>query len=272
LRFAQDAALVAYGPVELAGTESSPILLVADGASWPGMVVLNAQGQSTLSHVTVAQTHSVSMPGWALTGGVNFYASDVRIRNSRFLDSRGEDALNIIHSNFEIRDTLFEGTASDAFDADFSRGIIATSRFRKIGGAGGGDAIDVSGSTLEIESVEFMAVSDKSLSVGERSEVTATNVDISGTGTGVASKDGSLLTIRDSRIASASFAAMTAYIKKPEYGPARLIAENVSITATDTPVIVQTGNQIVIDTIEAETQDVDVDALYETLMRPGLRN
>jgi hypothetical protein len=272
LRFAQDAALISYGPVEMAGTESSPILLVADGTSWPGMVVLNAQGQSSLRHVTVAHTRSVSMPGWTLTGGANFYASDVRINNSQFLDSAGEDALNIIHSSFEIRDTLFEGTASDAFDADFSHGIVATSRFQNIGVAGGGDAIDVSGSILELESVEFVTISDKSLSVGERSEVTATHLDIAGTGTGVASKDGSLLTIRDSRIAAAGFAAMTAYIKKPEYGPARLVAENVSITGTDTPVVVQTGNQMTIDTIEVETQDVDVDALYETVMHPGLRN
>ncbi len=272
LRFATDAAIVSFGRVEMTGTDTAPVsLLPANAESWPGLVVMNAAGVSTLSHVIVSRTRSVSMPGWSLTGGANFYYSDVRIENSRFLNSRGEDALNIIHSGFEIHETLFKGSSSDALDADFSRGSVTASHFENIGRLGGGDAIDVSGSDLTIDSVEFVAVADKSLSIGERSEMTATNVSIRGTGTGVASKDGSLVTIRDSQIAAAGFAAMTAYAKKTEYGPARLVADNVTVTATSTPVIAQNQSRIIVDGVDAETRDIDVDALYETIMRKGSR-
>ena len=47
-----------------------------------------------------------------------------------------------------------------------------------------------------------------------------------------------------------NFAGLTAYIKKPEYGPADIIAENVSIDATETPVLVQTDSRISLDGID----------------------
>jgi hypothetical protein len=272
LRFANDAALVAFSPIRLEGTAAAPVsLLPANDQSWPGLVVINAGERSILSHVVMSRTHSVSLPGWSLTGGANFYASDVQIDNSRFLNSRGEDALNIIHSAFEISTSQFMGTLSDAFDADFSRGVITTSRFEDIGSAGGGDAIDISGSAITVDQLEFSDVTDKALSIGERSEMTATRVRANNVGTAAAAKDGSTLNLSDSHLSHATFAALTAYIKKPEYGPARLHATNVTISATEMPVIVQTGSEVSIDGTAAETRDVDVDALYETIMRPGLR-
>ena len=101
--------------------------------------------------------------------------------------------------------------------------------------------------------------------------MTASNVEAAGVGTGAAAKDGSLLTLDDSRFTAASFAAMTAYIKKPEYGPAKLHASNVVVADTETAVIAQTGSEVLVDGKATATQDIDVDALYETVMRPGLR-
>lgn len=271
LRFAAGAALIAYGDLQLDGSGDDPVMLLAAGQSWPGLVVMEAPGRSVLDHVVIGSTHSVELPGWSLTGGVNFYRSDVSISDSRFMNSRGEDALNIIESEFSIDGTLFRNTASDAFDADFAHGIVSDSRFEQIGSAGGGDAVDVSGSRVELQGVRFAQVSDKAVSVGERSEMTARAIEIDGAGTGVAAKDASTLDIADSSIRRAGFAALTAYIKKPEYGPATLTANNVSIADTDTRAIAQTGNTLTIDGVQESTQDVDVDALYETVMRPGLR-
>lgn len=272
LRFARDAAFVSFSPLHLAGSETAVVaLLPANDESWPGLVVMNATQKSILDHVVISRTHGVQMPGWSLTGGANFYGSEVAITNSRFLNSRGEDALNIINTNFTITDTWFKGTVSDAFDADFTRGTIRSTRFEDIGSAGGGDAIDISGSQVTVEDVEFSNITDKALSIGERSEMTATNVSASGVGTGAAAKDDSLLTLVDSQFSAASFAALTAYVKKPEYGPAKLHASNVEVTETPTPVIVQTGSELLLDGTAVETRDVDVDALYETIMRPGLR-
>ena len=64
---------------------------------------------------------------------------------------------------------------------------------------------------------------------------------------------------------------MPPYIKKPEYGPARIEAEQIEFNDVQTEVLVQNLNAVVLDGQEIETQDVDVDALYETVMRKGLK-
>ena len=272
LRFAPDAALIANGPVRFSGTATAPIeLTAATQNGWPGMVVMRAQTESRLEHVIVRDTTSVVLPGWTLTGGVNFYASDVDISDSKFIDSRGEDALNIIQANFKLHDIEIRGTVSDAFDADFAVGEVNGGLFTDIGKAGGGDAIDVSGSQVNVQGTRFANVSDKALSVGERSSLDATTVIVESAGTGAAAKDGSQLVLSDSVINSASFAGLTAYMKKPEYGPARIVATDVRIVSADKPTLVQNGSVVEVDGVAAATEDVDVDALYEGVMLPGLR-
>jgi hypothetical protein len=272
LRFASDAVLVAHGSVQFAGEQSAPILLQPLNAeSWPGMIVSEAPERSLFQHVVVRDTRGVTAGDWSLTGGVNFYMSDVDIVDCKILDSHGEDALNIIHADFLISNTLFQGTASDAFDADFATGSVADSKFIEVGKAGGGDAVDVSGSRISVTGSEFMDVSDKALSVGERSAMTAKDILIDTVGTGAASKDGSTLQLSDTKIINASFAGLTAYIKKAEYGPAEIIAENVVIENAETAILVQSGSRVELDGVAAEARDIDVDALYETVMRKGLR-
>ena len=270
LQFGRDALLIINGSLHVDGTEVNGVVFDAlDGVSWPGLLVSGAAETSVLRYLTVRNTTGVQTNGWALTGGVNFYESDVEITGCRFENSMGEDALNIIHSRFTINDVLIKGTASDAFDADFSEGAVVNSRFVDIGKAGGGDAIDVSGSIISVTDSQFSEVSDKALSVGERSEMSADNVDLSNVGTGAAAKDGSVLVLNNSSINGASFAGLTAYIKKPEYGPAKITAENITVSGVPTPVLVQTGSVVTLDGKTIEPEDVDVDALYETIMRKG---
>ncbi len=272
LSFAPDAILLSRGAVTFSGESAAPIILQAlNGESWPGMLVSEAPERSLLRHVVVRDTRGVSLGDWALTGGTNFYRSDVDMVDCELLDSYGEDALNIVHSQFDISGTLIRGTASDAFDADFSTGTLTGSRFVEIGAAGGGDAVDVSGTQITVSSSEFYGISDKALSVGEKSTMRAYNITIDTVGTGAASKDGSILELSDTEISNASFAGLTAYIKKPEYGVAEIIATNVAIKDTRTPVLVQTGSRVQVDGEDSEVQDIDVDALYETIMRKGLR-
>jgi hypothetical protein len=272
LKFSENSILLVHGTLQVAGVSGSPVVFeAATDRHWPGLVVMRAKEESVVDYLLVKDTSGVVYDDWALTGGVNFYESDVQISNSRFLDSHGEDALNIIHSRFEIRDSLIKGTASDAFDADFSVGSVTGSKFQDVGKAGGGDAIDVSGSQITVIDSEFLDVSDKALSVGEKSQMTARNIKMQRVGTGAASKDGSKLSLADAAIDDATFAGLTAYIKKPEYGPARIEAMDVAISNTETPALAQTGSSVSIDGQELATTDVDVDALYETVMRKGLR-
>ncbi|MEE4184190.1 MAG: CotH kinase family protein [Gammaproteobacteria bacterium] len=272
LRFAADAGVVVYGPVTLLGTAADPIELVAQGAEpWLGLVVMNAASLSRLAHVRISSTRSFSAGAWSLTGGTTFYQSDVEIVSSQFDGSRGEDALNIVNARFILDDVTVAESVSDAFDADFSTGSMRGGRFTDIGTAGGGDAIDISGSEVDVSGTVFVGIADKALSVGERSTLAATGLEMSDVGTGAAAKDGSRLELSATRISNATFAGLTAYIKKPEYGPAEITARDVTITATETPVVAQTGSRIELDGVLVATRDVDVALLYDTLMKPGLR-
>ena len=273
LRFAPGVAIIAHGPVAFRGTAAAPITLRPTDAKkgWQGIAVMRAGARSEVRHTRIIRTTGVDKPGWSLTGGVTFYESDVDIVGATFRDHNGEDALNIVRSDFVIDATSFDTTLSDAFDSDFSSGRITISTFSYIGSAGGGDAVDTSGSVVEIIGATFRQISDKAISVGEASTVTVRDVVIDDTGTGLASKDRSTLKASNVTIKGAKFAALTAYIKKPEYGGATIIADDITIVGGNTRNLVQTGSRIVLAGRELDTQDIDIDALYDTVMKPGAR-
>lgn len=271
LLFAADAALIAHGYLKFAGVPGAPVVLAPSAETWPGLAVLEAKQHSSLSNAQIRGTSGVALDGWSLTGGINFYKSNVLIERCEFTDSRGEDALNIINSGFEIRDSIIAVTASDAFDADFSTGKVIGVAFNDVGSSGGGDAVDVSGSQVEVVDASFLRVSDKAISVGERSELSAENVTMDAVGTGFAAKDGSSGKIVDSIMQNVRFAGLTAYIKKPEFGPASIVADNVEIHGSETQVLVQSGSSISVNGEFVTPQDVDVDELYATIMRKGLK-
>ena len=90
-----------------------------------------------------------------MTGAVTFYEADVSINNCKFLNNRGgDDYLNIIRSEFDINNTLFQDVIADAFDSDFSKGKISNSLFINCGN----DAIDASGSFIDIKNVFMKAL------------------------------------------------------------------------------------------------------------------
>ncbi len=275
LRFAEQAALIAYGEVAFTGAPGNPIRMTADSTplqsspSWPGVVVFGAPQQSRWSHVTVEQTRGVPWVGWTLTGGVTFYESDVAIDHSAFTDSRGEDALNIIASAFELVEVGFRNTASDAFDSDFSTGRVTGGSYSNIGLNGsGGDAIDVSGTEIVIEGTSFAGVSDKALSVGEQSQARILGINISRATTGVVSKDGSVVHLENSQIDGSRLAGLMAYTKKAEYGPARLVARGVEVRHSQSPALAQNGSTIEFNGKPVRGTDIDVDALYANAQKP----
>jgi hypothetical protein len=267
LRFAADASMIVHGPVQLEGTSEEPVVMMpATDAGWPGFAVVDAGSRSVVRNTHVRGIRGVKNGHWSLTGGVAFYKSDVEIRDSIIEDSRGEDALNIIHSNFSMHNVTIGTTAADAIDSDFSQGQIVDGLFSDIRG----DAIDVSGSSISVAGTTFERILDKALSVGEASQMRASSLLIRDTGSGAAVKDGSELSIENSTIISASFAAIAAFIKKAEYGPAAVIANGMTIEQTETPALAQTHSAITLNGDVIATRDLDVDALYESVMRPEL--
>jgi hypothetical protein len=290
MRFDHDAALIVRGPLHFEGTEDQPVTLEAlarssaigrpdpvntaitpmTGETWPGLVVLNASTRSIWQHVDVRDTRGVTNDNWSLTGGVTFYESPVQISNSSFAGHRGEDALNIVRAEFQLLDVDFSDAVSDAFDADFANGNIFGGSFENIGGTSGGDAIDVSGSEVAVNGTTFRTISDKAVSVGEASIALLDGLDIVSAGAGVVAKDGSRVTLTNTRIDGAELSALMAYIKKPEYGGAQIMATNVDIAGPGRAAIVQYDSLLSLNGRQIAPENVDVDLLYTTLMNKGV--
>ena len=120
LEFAPEAALISYGALNLVGSESNPVTFGAIGSGhWPGIAVLRAGGKSILRQVDIENTRGISRDAWQLTGGVTFYHSDVDFEDVSIRRHEGEDALNIVRSQFDISKLMITDTLSDAFDAGF---------------------------------------------------------------------------------------------------------------------------------------------------------
>jgi hypothetical protein len=130
-----------------------------------------------------------------------------------------------------------------------------------IGIDGGADGVDFSGSEVVMQGTRFLRVTDKAISVGESSELTARDVEVESCAVGAASKDASKVTLNNSRISDASVAGLMSYVKKPEYGPASLIADDVSITGTSTPARVQRGSELWLNGAPIETDEIGVESL-----------
>jgi len=261
LRFGQNTGIICRGPLHMEGLENAPVTLEpAPGTeAWQGVVVLQAAGTSRWSYSRIRGTSGMQQGKWRLTSGVTFYESNVAMDHVSLSGNRSEDALNIVRSEFALNDVFIQDTISDAFDSDFSNGEMTGGTFANIGG----DGIDVSGSSIKVDGVRLLNVHDKALSVGEQSQMTASNIVIDGAGTGVASKDLSRTTISDSRLEHIRHIGLMAYSKKPEYGPGEIEAVGVHIDAKDQPALAQLGNRILIDGTAVKEEDVDIDELYK---------
>ncbi len=261
LTFGAENFLLATGPLIFEGAEDAPILLRPRQEEWQGIVVLEATQPSLWRYVTVEAADALNRQGWMMTGGITFYRSPIRLEHSRVVHTQAEDGLNVIRARFTFVDSEFGDTRSDGIDVDFGQGVIERCVFHDIGA----DAVDVSGSEVQVRDVRMVNLGDKGLSVGEMSRLTAERVSVENADFGVVSKDLSQAFVADITIQTARVAGLAAYIKKPAYGPASITAKRV--TFVDVPAerqtLVQTGSWIDLDGVRIWGIDVDIDALYE---------
>jgi hypothetical protein len=261
LHFAPDAVLVADAPLSFAGSAREPVVLepAPGAASWQGIVVLDAPGRSEWHDVVVRGTAAVARGGWVLTGGITFYRSPVTLERCRFEGTLAEDGLNVFGTDLAFDDVVFTGCASDSFDGDFVTGTIERCVFQD----GGADGLDVSGSDVTVRDCRFLRLGDKALSIGERSRARIEGGEAVDVALGVASKDDSDVEVSGLAIEARNY-ALAAFVKKPEYGPTRLLARELTIRGAGLGVaIAQTGCRLEVDGVPVATQDVDVEASYQ---------
>lgn len=223
--FIDSSCFISHAPVIFNGEKDKPVIISSSDSTANGFTVLQAESKSYLKHVKFVDMNTLDYEGWTLTGAVNFYESDVNIDHCIFESNHCEDALNIIRSNFKVSAADFINIFSDAFDSDFSTGILEDSYFEFVGN----DAIDFSTSQIHIEDCVMNHIADKGISGGEGSTLWVSNTSIVNCNIGAASKDLSEVELLDVSIDSCNY-ALVALIKKPEYGAATIKTKNLKIS------------------------------------------
>ena len=214
-----------------------------------GILVFNTPTRSNFDFVSIENTRGIGLninkngldrKGWLCTGGVTFYRAAVDWSDCTFSNSYAEDALNIVSSDFSINRCDFFNHESDGFDGDFVNGEIADSQFREIKG----DAVDFSGSKTNIRGLTVSDVVDKGVSAGEETHLSISNSKFKNVGYGLVAKDSSEINSNDTQIVNAKIAGLAAYIKKPNFKPAIIYAQNTSFENCVIDCLSQTSSQI----------------------------
>lgn len=224
LNFINKSTFISYSPVQIKSTEDQPVIITSSDGTAMGFNIFQTREKSVFENVIIDQFNTLDYNGWTLTGAVNFYESDIDMKNVTFKNNRCEDALNIIRSEFTLTGCTFDNIFADAFDSDFSKGILKNSLFRDISN----DAMDFSCSKVTIKGCEIYNAGDKGISCGEKSELMVENVKVNKTNIAIASKDLSKLTISNSLISNSNY-SYVAFKKKPEYGEAEIHSINVTL-------------------------------------------
>jgi hypothetical protein len=259
LNLSNAAKVLSYSALEWIGSEENPIVIQSLDLSGEGVVVMGADHLSTLEHVVFRNLSSPKQGSWGLTGAVTFYESPVRMFQSRFINSGSEDALNVVRSAFTLDGIHFGDSFGDALDIDFSEGRILNSSFIK----SGNDAIDVSGSIVEIQGVIVDGSSDKGVSVGEMSNLSVNGIRISNSNVAVASKDLSNVVMENLSISNCEY-GLTAFNKKPEYGSASIVVDGLEMTEVNTPYFVERESIVIVDNTQiAGNQENVKEILYD---------
>jgi hypothetical protein len=257
LNILNDAAFISYSAVEAIGTDQEPIVIKSSDGTANGFSVFQAPERSRIEYVIFDRLNTLDQDGWKLTGAVTFYESDVDIVYSTFQNNLCEDGLNIIRSEFILRDCYVLNTFSDALDVDFGTGSIINTEFRYLTN----DGIDVSGSQIIIDNCRIMNSNDKGISGGENSKVSIRNTLVLGSAIGVASKDFSEVEIQDCEITDCKY-GLVVFRKKPEFGGAKIYSNNLKLEGVETHYLVEEGSECWIDGISIRAESSNVYDLF----------
>ncbi len=261
LRFSPGAVLLTNASVDFVGTAEAPVKVgpLDNAGGWGGLVVIGSRRRSRLQHVVIRGAQGIDRGGWQSPGGVTFYRSSVVIADTQFHGGSSEDVLNIVGARMDLTRVMFTGGASDLFDGDFVNGTVKACEFSN----SGEDAIDVSGSRIEVSGCQFREVGDKALSIGEGSHVSVRDCRVESASIALAAKDKSQVNVSGLTVRHAEQFGVAVYIKKSEFGASSVVADRLSIeSAGREPYLVQTGCSLVVDKVKVKTKDLDVADLY----------
>lgn len=235
--------ILSYSALYLSGSEDSALVITSSDSTGQGIAILNADEESYFNRVIFSNLSAPARSGWQLHGAITFYESPVIIENCCFLNNTaGNYMLDIIRSEFSITNSLFQDTNSDSLRGFYGKGKISSSSFVNCSG----NALDFSGSVVEISECLVNRAEDTGLNAGESSYLNITRMDLKNCGIGIASKDRSLVSTTDVKISSCNV-GLLACEQRSEFGPSRIEAFYPEFDNLIIPYIVETDSSLSID-------------------------
>jgi len=158
----------------------------------------------------------------SLTGCLTF--TDITLKNVKLKSNYSlcEDAFNLIRTDGNIYHVEINNSFSDGLDLDFSDIEINSINIMN----STNDCLDMSFGEYKIFDSKFFDCGDKAISVGEKSNVSISNLIIERANIGIAAKDSSNVYVENSNIQSNI--CFAAYRKKQEFSGAILVYKNTN--------------------------------------------
>lgn len=206
------------GNLLIEGTKHSTVTIRSAIAGKPyGCFAVVAPDRATkvdLNHVNVSGGSFGNFQGFAFTGQFAIYGANVRIRNSTFTESAGDDGLNVKYGRVELDSCKFATNMADQVDLDYCLARVSNCIFSPSTIDANGDGLDFSGSYASIYMCHFWGFVDKGLSLGERSKILIQNTNFRENYNAVAVKDQTLSMFNKNRFID-NHRDIISYIKKP---------------------------------------------------------
>lgn len=158
-----------------------------------------------------------------LTGCVTFANLNLEKVDIEANGSTCEDTINLINVHGNIDKISIKNSFSDALDFDFSKVNIKNINISNAMN----DCVDFSSGVYSLNKLEVQNCGDKALSIGEKSLVTLSDINVKNANIGIASKDSSIAEINNVNIENLK-TCLAAYNKKQEYNGGIIEINNLS--------------------------------------------
>jgi hypothetical protein len=217
------------------GTKSQPIILKNLNNKPFGSIAIKGTSikpsKVKINNLHLSGGSESILDGTYFSSQLSIHMAEVIIQNSSFKNSFSDDGLNIKNSKVEIHNNLFENNSADQVDLDFVYGNVFNNIFDFIGSHEGKltDGLDISGSVLNISNNVMQNMSDKGLSIGEKSQANVFDNIIKENNIGIALKDESKICLKNNSIIENSDDLLL-YIKKNMYKMPTLFIDDQNIS------------------------------------------
>lgn len=210
LKIVNGSTLFVVGSMQVvSGAKSRPKLILEHPLSMVD-IIMSGQGsvKSVVNGLEVVSTSRLDTSSGS--AALRFYGGMTEISDLT-IDCPGyEDCLNLVNTSFRLVDSSFKNCTSDCIDIDHSDGVITGVTIDRARG----DGIDFSRARVELFDIKMSDISDKGLSIGERSEILVRDLKIDNANACVVVKDGSNLRMEDFSLHSCKIFSIAAYVKK----------------------------------------------------------